>query len=86
MGKEILKHYEALMLEKKDIENRSAAIEKELKNYEKGPQIQESVCGGAGGVQRFTVRGFPHSEHKRKRPCFWQGNSKWNRYKKRSKT
>jgi len=67
MGKEILKHYEALMLEKKDIENRIAVIEKELKNYEKGPQIQESVCGGAGGVQRFTVRGFPHSEHKRKK-------------------
>lgn len=67
MGKEILRDYEALALEKEDIAKRVAAIEEELKTYENGCCARDSVCGGEGGGQRFKVKGFPHPEYSRKK-------------------
>lgn len=67
MDKGILREYEAMTIEKKDIERRIAALEEELKRYENDYQEQDKVVGGSGGIQRFKIEGFPRPEYERKK-------------------
>lgn len=67
MIKEILKEYEALVLERKDLAKRIERMEQELKYYERCCCAQDRVKGGDGGAQRFTVRGFPLTEYRQKK-------------------
>lgn len=67
MDKDILREYEAMTIEKKDIERRIAALEEELKRYENDYQEQDKVVGGRGGIQRFKIEGFPRPEYEREK-------------------
>lgn len=60
----LLKEYNSLKEEKKDIQNSLLRIQKQLKQLEeKGYKVKDSVKGGEGGIQIFKVEGYPYPEY-----------------------
>ncbi len=60
----LLKEYNNLKEEKKDIQNSLLRIQKQLKQLEeKGYKVKDSVKGGEGGIQIFKVEGYPYPEY-----------------------
>lgn len=62
-----LKEYEAMLIEKADIERRVKDLEQQLAEYTNDTRVQDSVSGGFGGTQHFTIQGFPYREYTRKK-------------------
>ena len=62
--KKLLKEYNNLKEEKKDIQNSLSRIQKQLERLEeKGYKVKDSVKGGEGGIQIFKVEGYPYPEY-----------------------
>lgn len=65
--KELLEQYSSILKEIEDLKERIARIEKQIaKMEEKGYQVKDSVRGGEGGIQRFTIMGYPYPEYSSK--------------------
>lgn len=67
MDKKVLKEYADIKRERDDVKRRIRQTEKELAKYDDRYQVQDSVSGGAGGNQHYTIKGFPYPEYERKR-------------------
>ena len=72
--KKLLKEYNNLKEEKKDIQNSLSRIQKQLERLEeKGYKVKDSVKGGEGGIQIFKVEGYPYPEYIRVKTKRCQG-------------
>ena len=71
MTKEILIQYCDLKEEVKDIRKRIDKLEHDLKRIEDERCVSDSVKGGLGGIQHFTITGFPYPEYSRKKTLLY---------------
>ena len=67
MNKHLLEQYDDMKREYKDTERRIRQTTEELRKCEKKYEVQDSVTGGTGGTQSFTIKGYTHLEYKRKK-------------------
>lgn len=67
MTKNVLAQYEDLLFEIKELEERIAKVRAEIRKIEKEGEVTDMVSGGYGGIQHFTIQGFPVPEHGRKK-------------------
>ncbi len=66
--KEALIQYCDVREEIKDIRARMENLEEQIEKMEdKGYSVKDSVRGGAGGIQHFTIEGYPYPEYTRKK-------------------
>lgn len=67
MNKGILEQYDDIKKEAVDTQKRIKKIEEELRKFDNKYCVADSVKGGAGGIQHFTIKGFPYPEYARKK-------------------
>lgn len=67
MTKEILIQYCDLKEEVKDLRRRIEKLETEIERIEAERYVTDSVKGGYGGIQHYTIKGFPYPEYSRKK-------------------
>lgn len=67
MEKNLLEQYEDMRREKEDTERRIKETQAQLSKLDSKYKVKDTVSGGMGGVERFTVTGFPYPEYERKR-------------------
>ena len=64
----------------KDLRRRIIQDKKELKCIETDGKVVDTVKGGLGGQQHYTVEGFPHPLYERKKRLLRQRMEKLERY------
>jgi hypothetical protein len=57
--------------EVKDLRRRIEKLEQDIQRIEDERFVTDTVTGGYGGTQHFTIRGFPHPEYSRKKTLFY---------------
>lgn len=67
MTKDVLAQYEDMLLEIKELEQRIVRLRSEVRKIEQEGEVTDMVSGGYGGIQHFTIQGFPEPEHNRKK-------------------
>ena len=67
MDKNILAQYDDLLRETKEVEQRLDNVKAEIRRIEDEGEVTDMVAGGYGGIQHFTITGFPVPEYKRKK-------------------
>lgn len=67
MTKNVLSQYDDLLREKREVEQRIQNIKAEIRKIEEEGEVTDMVAGGYGGIQHFTIRGFPVPEYKKKK-------------------
>ena len=65
MRKNVLAQYVDLVQEIKDVQHRIEDIEGKLKRLEAEGEVTDTVKGGEGGIQHFTITGFPSRDYSR---------------------
>lgn len=83
MDKNILREYESMLLEKADTENRIKDLEQQLQIYDKNYKVQDSVTGGMGGIEHYTIKGFPYPEYSKKKSILLSRKIRLEELKKR---
>lgn len=83
MDKNILREYESMLLEKSDTENRIKDLEQQLQIYDKNYRVQDSVTGGMGGIEHYTIKGFPYPEYSKKKSILLSRKIRLEELKKR---
>lgn len=71
ISKEILTKYSDLQEEVKEVRNRIESTEKQIAKIEKEGNVIDTVSGGSGGIQHFTIEGFPYPEYSRKKSLLY---------------
>ncbi len=71
MTKNILLQYCDLREEAKDLCRKIEKLGQDIQRIEDEGTVADTVKGGYGGTQHFTVRGFPHREYSRKKTLFY---------------
>ena len=66
MDKEILIQYCDMKEEIKDLRRRIHELEKQIDRIKEEGVVKDTVSGGMGGIQHYTVEGFPIPEYGRK--------------------
>lgn len=66
MDKEILIQYCDMKEEIKDLRRRIHKLEKQIDRIKTEGAVKDTVSGGMGGTQHYTVEGFPVPEYSRK--------------------
>ncbi len=67
MTKNVLAQYDDLIREMKEVEQRIQNVKAEIRKIEAEGEVTDMVAGGYGGIQHFTIRGFPVPEYTRKK-------------------
>lgn len=67
LNKNVLSQYDDLLRELKEVENRIANVKAEIRRIEKEGEVTDMVAGGYGGIQHFTIHGFPEPEYRKKK-------------------
>lgn len=67
MTKTVLSQYDDLLRELKEVEQRIANIKAEIRKIEREGEVTDMVSGGYGGIQHFTIQGFPEPEYRKKK-------------------
>lgn len=67
MTKNVLTQYDDLLRELKEVEQRIRNVKAEIKRIEDEGEVTDMVSGGYGGIQRFTIRGYPLPQYQRKK-------------------
>lgn len=63
MDKNILRQYIDLKAETREIENRIRKLKDKLDRINAEGNVKYTVGGGAGGIQRYHIEGFPVAEY-----------------------
>lgn len=63
MKKNVLAQYVDLVQEVKDVEHRIAETQRRLDKLREEGEVSDSVSGGYGGTQHFTITGFPSRDY-----------------------
>lgn len=66
MDKNILIQYCDMKEEIKDLRRRIHELEKQINRIKEEGAVKDTVSGGMGGTQHYTVEGFPVPEYNRK--------------------
>ena len=67
MTKTILMQYTDLLKEADEVRKRIETAEKELAKIIEEGEVTDVVSGGEGGIQHFSITGFPYRDYARKR-------------------
>lgn len=67
MTKNVLTQYDDLLRELKEVEQRIRNVKAEIKRIEDEGEVTDMVSGGYGGIQHFTIRGYPLPQYQRKK-------------------
>ncbi len=67
MTKDILRQYVDLLREADEVKERIARTEKELQRIIDEGEVTDMVRGGEGGIQHFSITGFPIRDFSKKR-------------------
>ena len=67
MTSNVLKQYTDLLREIDEVKGRIQKTEKELQKVIDEGEVTDVVSGGEGGIQHFTITGFPYRDFSRKR-------------------
>lgn len=67
MTKTVLSQYDDLLRELKEVEQRIENIKAEIRKIEAEGEVTDMVKGGYGGIQHFTIQGFPDPEYRKKK-------------------
>ena len=65
MRKNVLAQYVDLVQELKDVENRIEDTKGKLRKLEEEGEVTDTVKGGEGGIQHYTITGFPSRDYSR---------------------
>ncbi len=71
LTKDILVQYCDLREEVKELHRRIEKLERDIQRIEDERLVTDSVTGGYGGTQHFTIRGFPFPEYSRKKTLLY---------------
>ena len=63
ISKSILKQYTDLIKECEELKPKISRLEKQLRQIENDGVVTDKVKGGLGGIQNFTIKGFPFKKH-----------------------
>lgn len=63
INKSILKQYTDLIKECEELKPKISRLEKQLQQIESDGVVTDKVKGGLGGIQNFTIKGFPFKKH-----------------------
>lgn len=63
LRKNVLAQYVDLVKEREEVRQRIADTEKKLERLEKEGEVTDTVKGGEGGIQHYTIHGFPVAEY-----------------------
>ncbi len=61
--KQILKQYIDLVKECEELKPRITRLEKQLEQIDRDGVVTDKVKGGIGGIQNFTIKGFPFKRY-----------------------
>ena len=67
MTKNVLAQYDDLIREMKEVEQRIQNVKAEIRKIEAEGEVTDMVAGGYGGIQHFTITGFPQRDYAKKR-------------------
>lgn len=67
LTKGVLSQYDDLLRELKEVEQRIDNIKAEIRKIEREGEVTDMVSGGYGGIQHFTIQGFPEPEYRKKK-------------------
>lgn len=67
MTKNVLTQYDDLLRELKEVEQRIRNVKAEIKRIEDEGEVTDMVSGGYGGIQHFTIHGYPLPQYQRKK-------------------
>lgn len=67
MDRSILIQYADMKEEIKDLRRRIEQLEAQIRKIEEEGNVSDVVSGGLGGIQHFTIKGFPLPEYHRKK-------------------
>ena len=67
ISKEILTQYNDLKKEAEDIRNRIKSTEEQIRQIEEEKTAKDVVKGGLGGIQHFSIEGFPCKAYSQKK-------------------
>lgn len=77
--KRALEQYNSLKQEKADNERIIKNIEKRIAELEeKGYKEKDSVSGGNGGIQHFSIEGFPYPRYHREKSLLILRKKRWS--------
>lgn len=77
--KRALEQYNSLKQEKADNERIIKNIEKRIAELEeKGYKEKDSVSGGRGGIQHFSIEGFPYPRYHREKSLLILRKKRWS--------
>ena len=65
LRKNVLAQYVDLVQELKDVENRIEYTKGKLRKLEEEGEVTDTVKGGEGGIQHYTITGFPSRDYSR---------------------
>lgn len=63
----ILQQYTDIAIEVRDLKDRIERIEKAMQRIREEGNVKDTVSGGMGGIQHFTIEGFPNPKYARKK-------------------
>ena len=71
ISKQILMQYIDLRQEIVELREKIDKLEKQIDKIEKEGSVKDKVFGGEGGLQPFTIEGFPYPEYSRKKTLLY---------------
>lgn len=71
MTKDILVQYCDLREEAKDLRRKIEKLEQDIQRIEDERYVADSVTGGYGGTQHFTIKGFPYPKYSQKKTLLY---------------
>ena len=63
MRKNVLAQYVDLVKEREEVRQRVADTERKLEKLKEEWEVTDTVKGGEGGIQHFTIHGFPSRDY-----------------------
>ena len=75
VDKSILKQYSDLKQEICEVKGKIANLEKQIERIEAEGCVTDTVTGGEGGIQHFTISGFPNAQYSRKKTLLYTRKS-----------
>lgn len=67
MRKDVLRQYTDLLREVEEVKERIARTEKDLQKLIDEGEVTDVVSGGEGGIQHYTITGFPYRDFSKTR-------------------
>lgn len=71
VDKNVLNQYSDLVEEIKEVEEKIYNLEDLIDKIEKEGSVKDKVMGGEGGLQPFTIEGFPTQEYSKKKTLLY---------------